>query len=452
MVTGQILRIGQRMRAGLATTVRATGLAVGLAVALGGCAAEAPQTPPLAVALTAPGTEISRLPAPEPLHALSWSSDASLLAAIAAPDTQVYVWNSATGRLQWKANRAAVPGAVLRDIAFTADGLAVVTPAVGVASDTPDVTLHLLSVLNGKVMRTVFTREARGEVNQATAFALDGDVAAVVMGGTRIGLFETRRWRMLRLLAPVTNKAGQALTVSAVAVDRRRDRLAVASGGLVQLWTLTDGRRVAEFPAYRAGEVTALAFAPADGSLLTAGSLPPVASLPPGTPAQYRWNPMPDKARPPPPAVEQARMLVRRWAPDSSSLLMTYPMGYGAPQDLAVSPDGQRLAVTAGKTDRTEKGFVMMWDVASGAVTGGLVHDDPTPAVLAFSPDGGRLAYTVGKEVVILDLTRPPPPPAPEPPPLEIPPAVQPPAVMPEAAPEAAPDTAPAAAPAGVVS
>lgn len=386
MATRGLRRMGRRMRTGM--------LLAGLAAVLAGCAGGGAQTA-APVALTPPGAEISRFTAPEPLHALSWSSDGSLLAAVSASDTQVYVWNTATGVLQWQANRAAVAGAEIRSLAFTADGLAVVTPTAGVASDTPEAALTLLSVLHGRVMRTVSTRESPGAVNQATAFALDDGMAAVAMGGTRIGLFETGRWRLLRSLDPGLSAAGAP--VSAVAMDRRRDRLALASGGQVQLWALSDGRRVAEFTAVSGGPVSALAVNPADGSLLTAGPLRATVGEPP-------------------------RGEVRRWSAGGGSLLMTYATGLAGPQALAVSPDGQRVAAAAGKTAGAAKGYVLVWETASGAVVGGLVHDDPAPGTVAFSPDGGRLAYSVGADVVLLDLTRPPPPRAPEPPPVTVPP------------------------------
>lgn len=425
MATAALRRVSKVLWAGL------------VAAGLAGCAGQ-PAQAPLPAVLTAPGTEISRLTAPEAPQALAWSPDASLLAAAGSSGTQVMIWNTASGRMQWKANRAAVTGAAATDIAFTRDGLSVATPFVGVATDAPEVALTLLSVLNGKVMRTVMGKEPRGAVNQAHAFALDGDVAAVVLGGTRIGLFETQRWRLLRTIGPGVDKAGRELTYSAIALDRRRDRLAVAAGPMVQIWSLTDGQLVTEYPAYASGAVSGLAFSPADGSLLTGGTLPDG-----GSPADYRWNPPPDKASPPKPQAVAARQLVRRWAADSKSLMQTYAMGAGAPQDIAVSPDGQRVAVTAGKTDRTEKGFVMVWDLASGALTGGVVHDDPAPAALAFSPDSSRLAYSVGKEVVLLDLTRLPPPPPPEPAPVEVP-AAPAPASSPASSSPSAPPSSPA--------
>ena len=68
-------------------------------------------------------------------------------------------------------------------------------------------------------------------------------------------------------------------------------------------------------------------------------------------------------------------------------------------RDLAFSPNGKFLAAVA----RSEKGAVMLWDVASRKLLWSRDGRRNVDAV-AFSPDSKLLAYNVGRKVEVLDL------------------------------------------------
>jgi WD40 repeat protein len=182
--------------------------------------------------------------------ALAYAPDGKMLAS-AATDWHLTLWDAATGKAT---TRLALGGFRLRALAFAPDGL-----SLAGGGDAAEV--HLWEMPEGRRQR-----ELPGHAGGALALAFGPGGRVLASGG------KDRRVRLWELASgrergrPIDHAAWvRSLALTA-------DGRFLASGaddGVVRLWDMA-GRLLDELPGHR-GPVTALAFGPGDGVLVSAG-------------------------------------------------------------------------------------------------------------------------------------------------------------------------------------
>jgi WD40 repeat protein len=153
-------------------------------------------------------------------------------------------------------------------------------------------------------------------------------------------------------------------TASALAFSPDNKVLAAGVGKAIQLWSVSDGKKIADIPGHNE-RIIALAFLPSDPNLLLTA------------------------------AYDQT---VRWW--DVAGRKETGRVKQGWTTGLGVSPDGKTLAVGG---HQIHEG-ILLYDVASRALLGKLPTgpENTGPGHLAFSPDSKLLASSSGDAVVRL--------------------------------------------------
>jgi RNA polymerase sigma factor (sigma-70 family) len=276
------------------------------------------------------GKELRRIPTLyDPALVLAVSPDGKTLAA--ACHSSMRLWGLATGKLlrQWKSPQ-------MRSLLFSPDGKTL-------ASHGYDGVIHLWAPEGGEKRHEL--KGHRGSVS-AFAFSPDGkQLASVSWGDSVVRVWDVAAGREVRQLK------GHARNALAVAWSPDGKTVAsTANDNTLRLWDATTGRERARSADHPHGVPAPLAYLP-DGSAL--------AGMVFGT--------------------------VRLYDPATGKGLRSFAQAPHAWGDLAVSPDGKRVACSRGGAHTPA-----LWDVASGKLLGGEGHCQPVRA-LAFTADAGAL-------------------------------------------------------------
>lgn len=252
-----------------------------------------------------------------------------------SPDGQILVSNA--GRLIKL--RQLLTGKVTHTLAGHADWVTALTVSPNgeiLASASLDGTIKLWQLKTGQLLQTLsagrmttlaFSPNGRFIASGSrTRLWLDGQVA----GGSGVQLWDVKTGLLLQ-------KIGSG-SVNAIAFSPDSKLLAMGSGN-TQLWNLNTGRLMQKLDS---GPVSALIFS-SDGDMLVSGS-----------------------------------SKVRVWNPRLGVLLYTFSLGAS---DLAISPDGQTLAIARG-------GLIELWQIQSAKFLGALRGSFYSGLEIAFGLDG----------------------------------------------------------------
>lgn len=339
--------------------------------------------------------------APEPIANLAWSPDQRYLAGANKQDSKIYLWDVENEREVWRAEKARGSGHATNSLAFTSDGSAVVTSFLGVGRDRPEATLSLLSVRDGRLLRDVHAARPERGVNYSYNFSIDGDFAAVVLGGSRVGIFETKNWSQTNVIGPIVNQYGSSVGIRQVALDKGRDLVMFGWGSMgiatIQTWKLSENKKIAEFRPYLVSGISAMAIHRPSGRLVTGGDM--TVTWPKGQ--GYQPGALDFSTA----SHDDHSALVRGWNPRTGDREIVYTEPESAQRTLSISPDGRWLAAASGGPIRENKGYATVWNLETGELRGVRIHDDNNISGVSFSPDGRRLAYAVESRIHILDLS-----------------------------------------------
>jgi WD40 repeat protein/tRNA A-37 threonylcarbamoyl transferase component Bud32 len=314
-----------------------------------------------------------------PVLALSADATLAAAAAVGAGGGRVAAWEAGSGRLLFQAEQQA--GA----LAFAPAGNLL-------AGSDPQGRITLWSVPDGKVTATL--PPARVTVH-CLAFGPDGKRLAV---GDSAGTVTV--WDVTARL-PVTYCYGSHQDVYAVAFGPDGSLLASGGRGPVRFWNAATGRLLLSLQS--GGLTTSLVFAPDAGRLVVGNKGPARVSvweLDHGRGIQTLRGLTSQAAHLC--LSEDGRLLaavahnwqVGVWDLGSGSLRLLLQAPRGGPDDdaaLAFSPDGRRLACSAGEGAR-------LWDVTTGAELGSWSLPPGAQDLLAFHPAGHLLLLRAEEE------------------------------------------------------
>jgi WD40 repeat protein len=186
--------------------------------------------------------------------------------ANAAVDAAEAARKKADDALQAARQAATAAEQPIRAVAFSPDGLAVVT-----AGD--DQLVHTWSAENGTACDVL---KGQNAAITALAFAPNGDLVSMTADGNALAWNLKPEWKVERTIG--SGEGGSPLTdrVNAIAFSPDGKQLATGSGepsrgGEIKLWDLATGQLVRDFPKVHSDAVLSLAFSP-DGKLLASGA------------------------------------------------------------------------------------------------------------------------------------------------------------------------------------
>lgn len=278
-----------------------------------------------------------KVPVAEPVAALAYSADGSLLAA--AQGSDVVVFDASSGRPS--ATLADHPGPV-KAVRFTPDGRSLIA-AGGRAG-------MFGSVVVWDLASKTRTHDFRGHTDQVLAIDLAPDGRTLVTGSYDwlAKVWDVVEGTELRTLREHTD------AIYGVAISPDGDSVATASGDrTAKVWDVASGRKRASLSDATA-EVYAVAFAPDGGTVFVAG-------------------------------VDRS-IRAYRLEGDAATLARSAFAHDAAVMRLVVGPDGRTL-FTAGE-DRAVK----LWDVATLRPLAALGGQPDWPLAVAVSADGGKAA------------------------------------------------------------
>ncbi len=203
-----------------------------------------------------------------------------------------------------------------------------------------DGTIRILRSMDGTVVQTL---PGHAEQVQSVAWSPDGTKIAS-------SAFSVKVWRVVdRMLLNDLSAAGQWINSLQFSPDGKV--LAASSAdGKIEVWQISDGQRIAEFPVSTFGDSNVIVFAP-DGSFLA--------------------------------VAEQSQLSL--WHLNEDKPFQQLPISEAGVVTLRISPDGSLLS--CGLTN----GTIQLWQIPEGKLIGTLMSGNDGISSLDFSKDGKTL-------------------------------------------------------------
>ena len=243
--------------------------------------------------------------------------------------------------------------------------------------------------------------EVVGEYQQGTnvediAFTADGLAILIAGKAGEITLIDAQTGQALREFQPYTGSRSVGLRNISLSPDGTQVIAAVIDAGVL-VWDISTGDLLYN---YIYNGVLAATYNPHDGTVLI-GDFPLLRTIDLQTGAILRTNSGHDRgilsmaitsdgSRAFSASVDET---IRVWDLDNGQMVRQYASSSSSVGEVALSPDGQ--SVLAGFRD----GTIALWDAATGEELHRLVTDQPVNAV-AFSPDGRQALIGTGYENV----------------------------------------------------
>jgi WD40 repeat protein/serine/threonine protein kinase len=353
--------------------------------------------------------EYRALPYPGAEHAV-FSSDSRLVAAACLLGGGVWgtvVRDAETGQelARWGPRTESA-----YSVALSPDGRFV---AAAVSVGTLTGAVRIWDVGAGQIVHNRSQRHTAGQLVGAEAVALAATPGAPPLGPTlvRLGMLVGAQWDFS--IGPVHSLPGEGLAGPCYAVAWSPDGRLIASGGqdrIVRIWDAAQGTLLRELGKH-ARTISAVAFSRDGQRLVSASGGITRTDTPPNRPLELpRDNPedIPD---------------VKVWDLITGKELRSWSFPEKGP-GLALSPDGETVAVTFGKAGRnifraiqldgganetavmqltTLPDVVRLYSVASGEELAVLKGHTRPPWCVAFSPDGKRIVTGTDNTIKLWD-------------------------------------------------
>ena len=337
---------------------------------------------------------LRRLPAPGAISAVTWSWDGSRVAALSyGPQAQnsllsvpspfgslIEIW-SIDGQTHREIRRPKPFFEVGDTIAFVADSKQLVTPPV---EEGDDLTSSVLDIDTGNVVREVEGSPAQGRrYNKGKNFVLSPDhsILAVSFGvavSRPVVLYSTKDWSEI---AAVPESEG---SLANMAFSMNGELLAVSTNGNILIYNIASGRTVTRWQPFSDihADPGSIAFSPSGDSIAVAARLVPAAiGRPDGSIVRI---------------APQGPVRIFRL---DGSQVASYPGAFSRVEGMAWSCRG--TCVVFIEQYRT----LHLWDPMNPSAIGQLVNLDALASSLAVSPNGEHLAVGAGKNLEIYRLS-----------------------------------------------
>jgi DNA-binding beta-propeller fold protein YncE len=330
---------------------------------------------------------------------LAWSPDGRYLAVTGYAGT-IELLDSKNGRRIWKREQSFVTSSPeTRVLEFSPDGSLLY---ISSASNTVDreggreEVLYALFAKNGQVANLFRYEAPQQGSSTARALALDHQRLITVSWGhsNRVIAYDANGKASTTLELPrILQELTQSFASSRLAIDRARDRLWWAHGGMLQPIRLSDGVPSKEIQAFNY-RVTAMRINPKTGEVIVGGTGDVSNSrYPMSGPLQeyrtYRDDPV---------------TLVRAIDPEGKAPARIYLGPGSSVSGLAVNPQGTMIAATKGRWIGASNSYVLLWDAASQKLLSSKDFGQASVGDVAFDPEGKRLAYAAGRRIYITKI------------------------------------------------
>lgn len=331
---------------------------------------------------------------------LAWSPDGQYLAVRHSMAGAFELLDAKSGRRIWKREQAfGSSSPETRILEFSPDGSLLYISSAGEViyrEGGRGEVFYALSTKTGRVTN-VFRYEAPPQgSSMAWALATDSKSTIIVSSGysNRVIAYDASGNASTILEVPrVLQELSQSFAFPRLAVDRARDRLWWAHGGILQPVRLSDGSASKEMQVFNR-RVTAMRINTRTGEVIVGGTGDVSNSRYPmfGTLQEYRTY------------RDDPVTLVRAIDPEGKAPARIYLGPGSSVSGLAVNPQGTMIAATKERWIGASNSYVLLWDAASQKLLSSRDFGQARVGDVAFDPEGNRLAYAAGRRIYIAKI------------------------------------------------